>query len=277
MFFGSLRESQQDEIKLVDVMGDPLQMLIQYCYTGKIELREDNVETMLATACLLQLTSVVDACCNFLAKQLHPSNCLGFALFAEQQSCVTLLDLSSRYTCHHFMQVCKNQEFYQLNVEQLANLLKSDDLNVTSETDVFHALMAWVQHDASIRDKHIPELLGLVRLPLLQPTFIADYVESLCGTKECNQLVMEALKWHLLPERRMQLASHRTRPRKSTMGRLLAVGGVDAQKGAISIESFCPRLDKWTLLKPMPGRRLQFGVAVMEDKLIIVGGRDGLK
>lgn len=48
-------------------------------------------------------------------------------------------------------------------------------------------------------------------------------------------------------------------------------------EGAISIESFCPRLDKWTLLKNMSGRRLQFGVAVMDDKLIIVGGRDGLK
>lgn len=88
---------------------------------------------------------------------------------------------------------------------------------------------------------------------------------------------MEALKWHLLPERRLQLSSHRTRPRKSTMGRLLAVGGMDAHKGLISIESFCPRLDKWTPLKNLPGRRLQFGVAVMEDKLIIVGGRDGLK
>lgn len=44
-----------------------------------------------------------------------------------------------------------------------------------------------------------------------------------------------------------------------------------------SIESYEPRLDKWTLLKNMPARRLQFGVAVMDDKLIIVGGRDGLK
>lgn len=194
MFFGSLRESQQEEIKLGEVLGEPLQMLVQYCYTGTIELREDNVETLLATACLLQLTSVVSACCNFLAKQLHPSNCLGFALFAEQQGCNALLNLSSKYTCHNFMQVCKNQEFYQLNAEQLANLLKSDDLNVTSETDVFHALMAWVQHDASAREKCIPELLGLVRLPLLQPSFIADYVESLCGTTECNQLVNE--KFH---------------------------------------------------------------------------------
>lgn len=169
MFTGSLRESQQEEITLVEIHGDPLQLLVQYCYTGTIELREDNVETLLATACLLQLNAVVTACCNFLAKQLHPSNCLGFALFAEQQSCNTLLKLSSSYTCHHFMQVCKNQEFYQLSAEQLATLLKSDDLNVPSEQDVFHALMAWVQHDVVTREKCIPDLLGLIRLPLLPP------------------------------------------------------------------------------------------------------------
>lgn len=111
----------------------------------------------------------------------------------------------------------------------------------------------------------------------LQAQFIADHVESQCNAIGCQQLVMEALKWHLLPERRSQVSTKRTRPRKSTMGKLLAVGGMDAHKGAISIESYCPRLDRWTMLKNMTGRRLQFGVAVIEDKLIIVGGRDGLK
>lgn len=112
---------------------------------------------------------------------------------------------------------------------------------------------------------------------LLLLQFIADHVESQCNAIGCQQLVMEALKWHLLPERRSQVSTKRTRPRKSTMGKLLAVGGMDAQKGAISIESYCPRLDRWTVLKNMTGRRLQFGVAVIDDKLIIVGGRDGLK
>lgn len=88
---------------------------------------------------------------------------------------------------------------------------------------------------------------------------------------------MEALKWHLMPDRRAQFASHRTKLRKSTMGRLLAVGGMEAQKGPFSIESYCPRLNRWTVLKNLTGRRMQFGVAVLEDKLIIVGGRDGLK
>lgn len=42
---------------------------------------------------------------------------------------------------------------------------------------------------------------------------------------------MEALKYHLLPERRPMLQSPRTRPRKSTVGVLYAVGGMDANKG----------------------------------------------
>lgn len=105
MFTGSLRETKEQEVTLGEVHGDALQILIQYCYTGYIELREDTVETLLATACLLQLNAVVTACCNFLARQLHPSNCLGFAFFAERQSCTTLLRLAKSYTCQHFMQV----------------------------------------------------------------------------------------------------------------------------------------------------------------------------
>lgn len=170
MFTGHLRESQQEEITLQEVSGEALQLLIQYCYTGAIELREDTVETLLATACLLQLSTIVNACCTFLARQLHPSNCLGFSLFAEQQGCTALLKIASAYTCQNFMQVWKNQEFFQLDSMQLSNLLKSDDLNVPNEQEVFHALMAWIQFEPESRKLYIPELLALIRLPLLQPS-----------------------------------------------------------------------------------------------------------
>jgi kelch-like protein 1/4/5 len=50
---------------------------------------------------------------------------------------------------------------------------------------------------------------------------------------------MEALKYHLLPERRPMLQSPRTRPRKATVGILYAVGGMDANKGKTGISSHC--------------------------------------
>lgn len=106
MFTGSLRESGESEITLGDVNGEVLQALVNYCYTGTIEIREDNVETLLATACLMQLHEVVEACSRFLAHQLHPSNCLGIAVFAEHQACGSLLQEATAYTSQHFMQVC---------------------------------------------------------------------------------------------------------------------------------------------------------------------------
>lgn len=157
---------------LGEVTGDSLQALVHYCYTGNIELREDTVETLLRTACLLQLSSVVTACCTFLSRQLHPSNCLGFALFAEQlafNNCNSLMKVAMDFTCQNFAQVCHNQEFFQLDAEQLSKLLASDDLNVLSEHEVFESLVNWVQHDAETRNEHVPDLLALIRLPLLQP------------------------------------------------------------------------------------------------------------
>jgi kelch-like protein 1/4/5 len=64
--------------------------------------------------------------------------------------------------------------------------------------------------------------------------FIADYIETdplFQEDRDCRELIMEALKYHLLPERRPMLQSPRTRPRKSTVGALYAVGGMHANKG----------------------------------------------
>lgn len=105
MFTGSLRESEQSEIDLNHITGDVLQAIVVYCYTGTIEIKEDNVETLLSTACLMQLDEVVEACSRFLAQQLHPSNCLGIALFAEHQGCWSLLKKAKAYTNMNFMQV----------------------------------------------------------------------------------------------------------------------------------------------------------------------------
>ncbi|KAJ8928398.1 hypothetical protein NQ314_019063 [Rhamnusium bicolor] len=264
MFTGSLSNSDETEITLGDVNGDVLQAVVNYCYSGSIEIREDNVETLLATACLMLLHEVVEACSRFLAHQLHPSNCLGIAVFAEHQACTSLLQEANAYTSQHFMQVIRNQEFLQLNVEQMTNLLSNDDLNVSCEEHIFQALMSWIQHDPTTRRQHIGQLLGLVKLPLLPPAFLTDYVEPVIeGDTTCQKLIMEAMKWHLLPERRLQMACARTRPRKATLGKLLVVGGMDKNKGATTIESYDPRCDIWTVAHHMSGRRLQFGIALM--------------
>jgi len=47
--------------------------------------------------------------------------------------------------------------------------------------------------------------------------------------------------------------------------------------GAISIEKYDLRKDSWSQIANMNGRRLQFGIGVVDGLLFVVGGRDGLK
>lgn len=47
MFTNDLKEASQNEIELHDVDGDALWSLMHYCYTGKIKLLENTVETLL--------------------------------------------------------------------------------------------------------------------------------------------------------------------------------------------------------------------------------------
>uniref|UniRef100_A0A287B5B6 Kelch like family member 5 n=1 Tax=Sus scrofa TaxID=9823 RepID=A0A287B5B6_PIG len=278
MFTNDVREARQEEIKMEGVEPNSLWSLIQYAYTGRLELKEDNIECLLSTACLLQLSQVVEACCKFLMKQLHPSNCLGIRSFADAQGCTDLHKVAHNYTMEHFMEVIRNQEFVLLPASEIAKLLASDDMNIPNEETILNALLTWVRHDLEQRRKDLSKLLAYIRLPLLAPQFLADMENNALFRDdiECQKLIMEAMKYHLLPERRM-LQSPRTKPRKSTVGTLFAVGGMDSTKGATSIEKYDLRTNMWTPVANMNGRRLQFGVAVLDDKLYVVGGRDGLK
>lgn len=66
--------------------------------TGILELKEDTIESLLSAACLLQLSQVIEVCCSFLMKQLHPSNCLGIRSFGDAQGCTELLKVAHTYT-----------------------------------------------------------------------------------------------------------------------------------------------------------------------------------
>lgn len=79
--------------------------------------------------------------------------------------------------------VIQNQEYLQLNVEQMTNLLRSDDLNIESEEQIFHAVMDWINYEPIDRRQHVGYLLGFVKLPLISTAFLVDQVEPAVGGK----------------------------------------------------------------------------------------------
>lgn len=99
----------------------------------------------------------------------------------------------------------------------MLELVSSDSLNVPSEEDVYRAVLSWVKHDVDARRQHVPRLMKCVRLPLLSRDFLLGHVDAESLVRhhpDCKDLLIEALKFHLLPEQRGVLGTSRTRPRR---------------------------------------------------------------
>ncbi|KAK6194677.1 hypothetical protein SNE40_000267 [Patella caerulea] len=280
MFTCELAESRQTEVPIRDIDENAMELLIDFCYTSNITVEESNVQTLLPAACLLQLVEIQEVCCEFLRRQLDPSNCLGIRAFADTHACRDLLRIADKFTQNNFQDVMESEEFLLLPVNQLVEIISSDELNVRSEEQVYQAVMGWVKYSIQERRQHLPTVLQHVRLPRMSAKFLVGTVGSdllIKSDEACRDLVDEAKNYLLLPQERPLMQGPRTRPRKPIKcGEVLfAVGGWCSGDAISSVEKYDPQANEWRLVAPMSKRRCGVGVAVLNDLLYAVGGHDG--
>lgn len=62
-------------------------------------------------------------------------------------------------------------------------LLRSEELRIEDEYQVFTAAMDWVLQDMAKRKKNVVEVLEPVRFPLLSPQRLFKYIEGMLSKK----------------------------------------------------------------------------------------------
>lgn len=151
-------------------------------------------------------------------------------------------------------------EFLNLTHDQVANLIKSDRLSVSSEEKVYECVITWIQSNASERQAHLSGLMEHVRLPLLPQEYLVSRVENEPLFKEdllCKDFIIEALKFHLLKgDAKGVLKTTRTIPRQPVgLPKILLVIGGQAPKAIRSVECYDLREERWYQAAEMPSRR----------------------
>ena len=163
MFSGTMSERHQNKVALYDVSEAAMEHIINFFYTSSISITMENVVHILPAARMFQVDRIVDACCEFMRRNISIVNCLGIASFADLHSCNELKAVADDYAIQHFSEVIQVDEFLQLSIDLLLHLISSDTLNVYSEERVYEAVMAWIKHEPQSRKQHIASLLDHVR------------------------------------------------------------------------------------------------------------------
>ena len=127
------------------------------------------------------------------------------------------------------------------------------------------------------------QLRGFV-IPILENLFsrefLMNYVDKeplVRETAECRELLLEAMRYHLMPENRSALTSYRTSYRQpdGTKPYLFAIGGGSLFAIHSECEVYNPRTDRWSFIASMNTRRSRTAVATVGNLLYAVGGFDG--
>ncbi|OTF75594.1 kelch-like protein, partial [Euroglyphus maynei] len=279
-YFLELAESRQTEVIIRDIDEHAMELLIDFAYTSHIIIEENNVQVLLPAACLLQMNEIQEVCCEFLRRELDPSNCLGIRSFADTHSCQDLLHYADKYTQDYFQEVIENEEFLLLPVNQLIDIVSTDELNISTEEQVYNAIMKWVRYNVQERGQHLAHVLQHVRLSQMSAKFLVGTVSSdilVKNDEACRDLVDEAKNYLLLPQERSLMVGPRFRPRKPVRrGEVLfAAGGWCSGDAIASVERYEPQAREWRMVAPMNKRRCGVGCAVLNELLYAVGGHDG--
>lgn len=171
MFTGDMQEKDKKDIKIENINGKMLELLINYCYTGQIQITSENVVDLLASASLLNFEGIEDECRRFLEEQLNtmPELWLEIYRIADSYALNGLCDETIRMACECFRTIAKSEDFLNMKFNVLKRILCSNENVGVTEEEIFEATMKWVNFDEK-REKCIPEILKLLRLTKIDVT-----------------------------------------------------------------------------------------------------------
>lgn len=277
LFTSDMKERQQTEVKLEGFKSLVMSDLLNYIYTGEVEITEENVKELVFAGDYLLIESLKDKGSFYLEETLSPSNCLSVRAFSEKFDCEELMDKSESFILDNFVAVSKSEEFLHLSFSDIEKLISLDDVIVETEEQVYEAVISWVKHDVENRKDDFACLLSKVRLGCMSKYYLAEHVETeelIAGNLECTKLLYDAMKSYALFGAQRQPISDICKVRRcldSNVDAIITIWGPGDELRS-STQCYVPSVNQWFNLAPMLIPRFSHGAVACEGFIYTVGG-----
>lgn len=174
-----MRESNEGVVRLEMATEACMKDILEFIYTGSIEITtEDNAKELIIMADYLVLPQLKTLAEKVLVDnlELNARNCISVYTFAERYDCKELVPFCKNFILANFPNVAKTEQFLNLSCEEVKTWLSNDEINVSSEDDVFRIILTWIKYSQSVRTKHFAELFLKVRLVYVSRDFLLSDV-----------------------------------------------------------------------------------------------------
>ncbi|RUS88524.1 hypothetical protein EGW08_003700 [Elysia chlorotica] len=268
MMTGVMKESREETVELKGVTAGGLSVVVDFAYTGRLELTTDNVEEVLSAASHLQVSVAVELCSKYLEMALTTENCTDILNLAQMYSLTSTQSKALQYMMDNFMIVSASDQFFKLTHLQLALMLRDNSLCVPSEYSLFKIVLRWIDTDKHDRTQHLAELMGNIRLPLLAGEELVEKVSKVDLMKtspECSELLTEAKDYHIVVGKQPLLQNSRTQVRSNNPSIVIPHGQ--------TLESYTFHNKNHGFLRDPPIPLFNPSVTVLDNFMYACGGK----
>ena len=201
MLKGNYKESGQSSIDMSCTFPDTkvLELIIEYFYTGTLEISDDNYEDILNCACHLLVENVMRHCESFLLQNLAEYNCLFMWALAEKHMLENLRKLCRRIAECRFHDLLRLViDTLEISDEFLKDMLANKEIiQHLPLHDLVDFLQKWADFDEENRTPKLRWILSgdvlcchypLLSQMLKDESFEIDPLNTLKNTMDPRQL-----------------------------------------------------------------------------------------
>ncbi|XP_071943801.1 kelch-like protein 10 [Antedon mediterranea] len=283
LFTNGMTESDMSRINIPNVSYKIMNYLIEFAYTREITLTVENVEGIFAAGDQFLIHGIVQRCKDFLLSHIGPENCFGIRNFARAYFCRELEEIAMHYILVHFEEIVTADdadEFLNLSLADLIDLICRDNLNVKMEEYVFEAVLRWIKYEEVERRQNMPEILMHIRLGMTNTDYFMNNVKANEYVREndlTKPIIIQTLNYTYnfdttsATSGPSQVISRPRLPYKL----LYAIGGWSGGSPTNTVECYDTRADRWSIIDTENSSpRAYMGIAVVSHKLYAMGGFD---
>ena len=192
-----MKESKERLVRLEDMSKVAIQELLDYLYTGQVDVTQHNAFDLLKIADFLVIPSLKEVSSKFIIQSLSSSNCFMAYYLAVNYRCFELKEKARDFIYANFTRVVEHEDFLNLTINEVEEWISSDEIRVRGEEDVFEAIVKWVEQKGSGEREKFFELFRHVRLIYLSRNYVLNDIlphPLVTNDKACTAFVLDAVK-----------------------------------------------------------------------------------
>ncbi|ELU12373.1 hypothetical protein CAPTEDRAFT_73105, partial [Capitella teleta] len=265
MFLTNMLEKGSQEVVLKDISASTGVLLVEYLYSGNIDITQLNAQDLLAASEMLLLGALKKKVEDFLLSHTDSVNCISIINLARLYDLKMLLADARSYLHEHVKEVVESEEMHLLQEGDLIEVLEAN----ASQEENFLFIQKWMR-SAEGRTDRFDDLMQHVSLSQCSKDFV-------CSTVMAEKLMHNTRGMTLIQEfiRLYRSADPPKQPACASPGGFVVSGGASLNSNQRECYSYAAQNGQWNTLPPMLTARRWHSSIYHNYHLYVVGGYDG--